>query len=485
MKLTAKVLIAQLIAITIALTMTALLIEWRAGVAYQGYFNEMQALQMRSLAEQSARQYAALGNWQSVQDWLNGFSGAMPGRYGMMDGMGAEHGIDMEHNSEMEHGNGMGRGAMAAQVGEPSFLIVDVLSGLPLGWQAAAVDATRLDLGEPIVVEGQTVALLVSMQATGQIGRSEQKLLAQVRSAILISALVAGVIALGIGALIVAGVLRPLRAVESAVSTVSEGNFAARVGVKGQDEIASLGRAFNHMAETLEAQEVLRQRLVSDVAHELRTPLSVIQGNLQAILDGVYPLNNEEIQTLFDETQLLSRLVTDLHELAQAEAGRLALQRQPLPVAGVLAHLADLYAPIADKKGIHLQVDPPTAELVVNADADRLQQILHNLLGNALSHTPSGESIRLVATAVGAGNRQMVRFTIQDSGSGVMPDDLPYVFERFYRGDASRLRPADHAAGAGLGLAIAKALVQTHGGQIGVHATLPHGATFWFTLPST
>jgi two-component system OmpR family sensor kinase/two-component system sensor histidine kinase BaeS len=463
MKLTVKVLIAQLIAITIALTMTALLIEWRAGVAYRGYFNEMQAAQLTALAEQVAVQYAAVGDWQSVQNWLTQYSPAMPGRHGM----------------------GMGQGTMAARALGPAFLVVDPQSGEPLGQPAAAVSASMLATGAPVVIEGATKALLISEQTSGQMGRPEQNLLAQVQSAILVSALVSGVIALGIGALLVAGVLRPLRAVERAVTTVSEGNFAARVGVTGEDEIASLGRAFNHMAEVLEAQEMLRQRLVSDVAHELRTPISVIQGNLQAILDGVYPLNHEEIQTLLAETQLLSRLVTDLHELAQAETGRLALHRQPLPVAGVLVHLADLYAPVAEQKGIDLQVDPPATALYVDADPDRLQQILHNLLGNALRHTPSGESIRIAATADGAAGRRDVRFTVQDTGTGVAPDNLPFVFERFYRGDASRLRPADHAAGAGLGLAIAKALVQSQGGQIGAYATIPHGASFWFTLPAT
>jgi two-component system OmpR family sensor kinase/two-component system sensor histidine kinase BaeS len=351
------------------------------------------------------------------------------------------------------------------------------------------VDAAILEKGAPVVVDGATVARLVSLRTPGQMGYAEEALMAQVQTAIMLSALIAGVLALAIGALLVASVLQPLRAVERTVTAVANGNLTARVAVRGQDEIANLGSAVNNMAETLQAQEALRQRLVSDVAHELRTPLSVIQGNLQAILDGIYPLYAEEIRTVLDETQLLSRLVTDLHELAQAEAGRLPLQRQQLPVASILSHLSDLYAPIAAQKGIALHVAPPPAQLEVNADPDRLQQILHNLVGNALRHTPNGETIH-IRSEVENGRENTshasgaVRFTIQDTGSGINAGDLPFVFERFYRGEAGRPRPTEPVAGAGLGLAIAKALVQAHGGQIGVYATTPHGATFWFTLPA-
>lgn len=468
MKLTAKVLFAQLIVLTIALATTAWLINQRVGDAYQGYFYETQAAQLTALAEQAASQYVNLGDWAQVQSWLDQFSPMMAGRNGMMGGMGAG----------MRSGMGMMDHDSTA-----SYLLVDPQGGTPLGNDGSAVAASMLEAGVPVVVDGVTVAKLVALRPLGQMGRTEEILLAQVHTAILVSAAIAGAIALIIGALLVGGILRPLRAVESAVAAIAAGNLTARVSETGSDEIANLGVAVNHMAQSLEAQELLRQRLVSDVAHELRTPLSVVQGNLQAILDGVYPLNTEEIRTIFDETQLLSRLVADLHELAQAEAGRLPLQRQPLPVAGILSHLADLYTPLALTKGIQLEVDAPPQPLEVSADPDRLQQILHNLVGNALRHTPAGERIRITAAAEGSSDERAVRFTIQDTGGGIAAADLPNVFERFYRGEASRLRPTEQSAGAGLGLAIAKALVHAHGGQIGVHATNPHGATFWFTLP--
>lgn len=475
MKLTAKILIAQLVAIVVALGTIAWLIDWRTGIVYRGYLSQAQSAQLAALAEQVAQQYAASGNWQTVQQWLD--QSAAQTAAGQM---GRQMGGHMPSN-------GMGMGMMARA--ENLYLLVDPASGQSLTDPTTTpLDAAALANGAPVVVNGITVARIVSLRGMGHMGSAEENVLAQVQTAILLSAAVAGVIALAIGALLVTSILRPLAAVEATVMDVAKGNFGARVAVRGQDEIANLGSAVNHMAETLQAQETLRQRLVSDVAHELRTPISVIQGNLQAILDGVYPLNTDEIRTLYDETQLLSRLVTDLHELAQAEAGRLPLQRQLLSVQAILQHLSDLYAPLAKQKGIDLRVDlpanSPASRLQVNADPDRLQQILHNLLGNAIRHTPSGETIQ-VSARIERDEPGKVRFTLQDTGSGIAAEDLPYVFDRFYRGEANRPRPVDHAAGAGLGLAIAKALVQAHGGQIGVYATTPHGATFWFTLPAT
>jgi two-component system OmpR family sensor kinase/two-component system sensor histidine kinase BaeS len=476
------------VTITIALALTAWLIEWRTGVAYLGYFDETQAAQLSALAEQAAQQFAATGDWQQVQSWLSEVSFPM---------MGGQMGMGQMGAGQMGTGrNGMGMGNMMGRSAEPAFLLVDPQTGQTLaasGGAAIVVDADAMRRGVPVVLDGTTVALIVSQRAPAHMGRAEETLLAQVRTAILLSAAIAGAVALVIGALLVASVLQPLRAVERVVSALAGGNLTARVVVQGQDDIANLGSAVNHMAETLQAQESLRQRLVSDVAHELRTPLSVIQGNLQAILDGVYPLNTEEIRTVLGETQLLSRLVTDLHELAQAEAGRLPLQRQSLSVSGLLVHLADLYTPLARQKGIDLRVESPPARWEVYADPDRLQQIFHNLVGNALRHTNSGETVHIRATVEAQtdggraqnANRSAIRFTIQDTGSGIHPADLPYVFERFYRGETNRPRSAEHATGAGLGLAIAKALVQAHGGAIGVFATMPHGATFWFTLPTT
>jgi two-component system OmpR family sensor kinase/two-component system sensor histidine kinase BaeS len=302
------------------------------------------------------------------------------------------------------------------------------------------------------------------------------------QQALWISALVAGGVALAAGSLLAASILRPLRRVEATVETIARGDLAARVTPVGRDEIGRLAEGVNLMAAGLQRQEELRQRMVSDIAHELRTPLSVIQGNLQAILDGVYPLEASEIRILFDESRLLSRLVEDLHELALAEAQRLPLQIETVPVSAALAQAADSFHALADGRGVRI-VAGSAATLQVRADAGRLQQVLHNLIANALRHTPAGGEVRLDA-ATSAG---MVRFTVTDSGAGIAAQDLPHIFDRFYRAEKDRARAEDGAApasGSGLGLAIVKALVEAQGGSAGAESQAGRGTTVWFTLPA-
>jgi signal transduction histidine kinase len=234
------------------------------------------------------------------------------------------------------------------------------------------------------------------------------------------------------------------------------------------------------MAANLQQQEVLRQRLVADIAHELRTPLSVVQGNLQAILDGVFPLELDEIRTVQEEARLIARLVTDLHELAQAEAGRLPLVRQQVKVATVIQHMANSFRPLAAEKDITLITDLPAGSLTVDADPDRLHQILTNLLGNAIRHTPKDGEVRLAAVE----QIDSIRFSVANSGQGIEPEDLPHIFDRFYRVDTSRERDDNFATNAGLGLAIVKALVEAHGGEIWVESTPGEVAKFTFELPN-
>ena len=234
------------------------------------------------------------------------------------------------------------------------------------------------------------------------------------------------------------------------------------------------------MAANLQHQESLRQRMVADIAHELRTPLSVIQGNLQAILDNVYPLTTEEVRTIYSETELLSRLVTDLHDLAQAEAGQLLLTRQQISVTNILGRMAEIFRPMADQKGVKLTTLPPNPDVSVSADPDRLQQVFHNLLGNAFRHTPPGGQIELGAKLGSAGS---ARFWVQNTGAGIAADQLPFVFDRFYRIDRSRSRSDGYTSGAGLGLAIAKAIIESHGGTVGADSRLGIDVVFWFELP--
>ena len=231
------------------------------------------------------------------------------------------------------------------------------------------------------------------------------------------------------------------------------------------------------MAASLAEAETLRRNLIADVSHELRTPLTIIQGNIQAILEGVYPLEMAQMAGLYDETRLLTRLVDDLHDLALADAGQLRLERTPVNVSDLARTAVGQFDPVAEAAGVKLTLETSEDVPEVLGDADRLAQALRNLLSNAIRHTPAGGQVTM---RVGRSGEQ-VTIQVADTGSGIAPEDLPHVFDRFYRGDKSRSR---RGGGAGLGLAITRQLVTAHGGQIEVASTPGLGTTFTITLPA-
>jgi signal transduction histidine kinase len=328
----------------------------------------------------------------------------------------------------------------------------------------------------PIQVEGKTVGELLLSTRTPRSG-PRPDLPGQVSRLLIWIALGGGAIGIVVSVIASRSLTAPLSHLAAAAHDIGARNFAHRVEPTGSDEVVEVANAFNAMAARLEEAETLRRNLVADVAHELRTPLSVLQGNLRAILDDVYTLDKVEITRLYTQTRLLSRLVNDLHELAQAEAGQLSLNRQPVDLAELIRETSEAYAPVAEEAGVTLQTDIPAALPLLSVDPTRLAQVLHNLLSNALRHTPAGGLITLRATAV----QQAVSITVTDSGEGIAVEHLAHVFDRFYRIDRSRARDT---GGAGLGLAIVRAIVEAHEGQVEVASQGPgQGSTFTLQLP--
>ncbi len=272
---------------------------------------------------------------------------------------------------------------------------------------------------------------------------------------------------------------RPLREIFNAIDAVSEGNLSVRVADDDSPQFGELIKRFNKMVEELERAEQQRRNLTADIAHELRTPVHIIQGNLEGILDGVYQPTPEHINDTLDETRLLARLVNDLQTLSLAETGQLPFHPTRFLLADLLQDLSASFSAQAASLGIDLKTKlaDPNQELV--ADYDRLNQVLSNLISNALHHTAEGGSISVEAEG-GLSQEKSVRIRVRDTGAGIAVQDMPFIFDRFWRGDKSRTGRRH----SGLGLAITKQLVLAHNGTIQVQSELGKGTTFIIELPA-
>ncbi len=311
-----------------------------------------------------------------------------------------------------------------------------------------------------LVVIGSVVAVLSS-------------LLSRLGPVPVVVAAVAAVVLLGAAARGLFGAGRDLDRLLAAVRRVEDGDYTVRLGKTRSDipDIKELAAGFDTMVERLETDELQRRTLLADVSHELRTPLSVITGSIEAIVDGVHPADTAHLEPILEETRVLERLIDDLRTVTLSEAGTLALHPEPTDPDLLIAEVVRAFGGAAQAQGVDLVTaidgDLPILEL----DPVRIREVLSNLVGNALRHTPSGGSI----TVGGSASKTALVLRVADTGPGIDPALLPHVFDRFVKGDASR--------GSGLGLAIAKGLVEAHGGSIAVDSPAGGGTTFRVTLP--
>jgi signal transduction histidine kinase len=266
----------------------------------------------------------------------------------------------------------------------------------------------------------------------------------------------------------------PLGDIVFAADRVASGDYEARVVERGTPFLRRVARAFNGMTATLQAQDRQRRQLMADIAHELRTPLTIVQGRLEGLVDGVYPRDDAQLSAALEETRMLTRLVDDLRTLANAEAGSLSLRKEPTDLAVLIHDVAGTFA--ADAAGaqiaLRIEVDDRAELPLVDVDPLRVREVLINLLANALRHTSAGGTITVTASARDA---RMITVRVSDTGSGIAPEDLPRIFDRFYKGATSH--------GSGLGLAIVRNLIGAHGGDVTASSEPGRGTTITFTLP--
>lgn len=454
-------------------------------IANQATTNEFHQLmfqgemvRIQDLANELAGYYRTRGSWDGLQTtltrganpWDNMMGAPQNGAMmqgGMMSGMMNE---DMNWMS-----SGWMMDSTRVLVADARGTVVADSASRQLGM---SLSSAALASGTSIRSDGQTVGTLVveSDMLDGILDPASQQFLTQVNRSLLLAGLLAGLIALGLGFVLFRQITAPLNALASASDKIAAGDLTARAPLRGDDEIARVARSFNAMADNLAHSETARRNMLADIAHELRNPIGVIQGQLEAMMDGVFPMDAATIASLHDDTLLLARLVGDLRELSLADAGQLTLTREPTNLQELIERVVNAFQPQAHEQQVTLTTILATDIPSLNLDAHRIEQVLRNLVSNALRYTPANGNVSVKLARAG----NFARVEVRDTGTGIAPDALPHVFERFWRADKSRTRAQ---GGTGLGLAIAKQWIEAHGGQIGVESKVQQGTTFWFTLP--
>jgi signal transduction histidine kinase len=341
--------------------------------------------------------------------------------------------------------------------------------------------------GVPIEIDGKKVGWLL-FDSIENISRPmlespEMDFLKRINRVIIFSALVAVITALLLGVLLARNISRPVHELTEATKIIAKGELGHQVPVRTKDELGELAASFNKMSSDLEHSNKLRHQMTTNIAHDLRTPLSVILGYTEALSDGKLKATSEVYDVIHSEAQHLGYLIDDLRTLSLADAGELSLNRRHVSPYKLLERTASAYMAQAKKKNIMLQVKASEDLPKVNVDPDRMAQVLGNLISNALRYTPKGGQIIFSAKYQPESVERKIntiQLQIQDNGAGIDPKDLPHIFERFYRGDKSRKQKEGET---GLGLAIAKSLIEAHGGTISVESALGKGTTFIISLP--
>ena len=470
-----KLMGAFVLIILVGTGMEVLLVSQTTTNQFELYITQTGHQRAAQLAPVVADYYARSNSWNGADavlrnPWGYSMSSGTMGNGMMMGDMGEWSGYGMNEPEPM------GDMAMVSSdriiLAEADGTVVVDTAGTLTGKQLQDDDLAR---GAPITVGEQRVGTLIItplyMPAT-----PAGDFLGAVNRSALLAGIVAASLALILGSVLFVQMIRPLRRLSAAAKGIAAGDLSQRVQVTSRDEIGQVALTFNSMADTLQRYAAERRDIIGDIAHDLRTPLSIIQSNLEAMLDGVLPSSPEELTSLHQETLLLNRLITDLRTLSLAESGQLHLQKCSVEPGLLIQQVSDRMRLSAEEKNIALETDIASDLPQVQADPERLMQVMTNLVDNAIRYSPNGTRVILGAhPAVGC-----VELSVSDNGLGISPEDTPHVFERFWRGEKSRNRAT---GGSGLGLAIVKQLVEAHHGQVRVESQLGRGTRIDVQLP--
>jgi signal transduction histidine kinase len=350
------------------------------------------------------------------------------------------------------------------------------MGGMGAGRRQEALSETELDEAIKLYNDGEVIGYLLPEQRIVPLPGIETTLLQRLSRSAVTAAGIAILLSAVLSILLAYALLRPIRELTHAARAMGKGDLNQRVKPRGNGETALLAKTFNEMADSLQTAETRRRALTADIAHELRNPLAIQRANIEAMQDGLYPVNTEQLEPIRQQNMQLERLVEDLRTLALADTGHLELVRVPTNLPALLQRRLDELKPEMDAKKIKLASTYPNSMGSINLDPSRFGQIITNLMANAMRYSPEGGTISVELSET-AGD---IIITVRDQGPGISPEDLPLIFERFYRGDKARSR--DNGS-TGLGLSIARRLAQAHGGFLEAKNHSGGGAVFQLTLP--
>lgn len=428
-----------------AAALTAILVNLAFGARFTSYLDQQRTAHQQEIVAALKDSYVRMDGW-SVAD-LQGLTSLA-----LMDG-GTMQLLDAGSTPVWDASTGPG--AAMTQMHR------DMMDAGPLGTPTSV----------SILVGGQRVGTaIIRLPATGLLPQ-DRAFRSSVNRLLLIGGVVAGLFALGLGTLLARRAVRPARDLTEAARAAADGDRSLRLVVTSSDEFGDMARAFNRMAETIEREDRLRRAFSADVAHELRTPLMILRSQIEGMQDGIVGLDGEALASLHEETLRMGRLIADLETLASAEAAGFSLVPSPVDLAGLADDAVREFAGQAESR--HIELRASLQEVIATVDATRIRQVIANLLSNALKFTPPGGTVNVSVSA--EGSDAVIR--VSDTGPGVSADEIPRVFDRFFRGREVR------AGGSGIGLTVARELARAHGGELGVVSPMGGGAVFEARLP--
>ncbi len=433
-----KILVGFIVIVGVAIGTIAIVATRTTTTEFDRYISQDKALKYQQLASILSSYYEQTGSWEGVQDLIDK--------------------VGKTYQSQIVLANEEG-----TIIGNSAQKLDEEISKKELSLKIATLGSGEDPSGFLYLTDRKRAEI-------------ENKFLSSVNRSIIIATIVSLIGAIALTVFYSRKTLHPIQELTLAAKKIRKGELDQEVEVKTRDEVGKLASTFNEMAKELKEQERLRKNMVSDVAHELRSPLTRSHGYLEAIKEGSMEPDEKVIDSLYKNSKMLKTLVNDLQDLSLAEAGQLKLDKKSILIKDVVMGASESLSVKLDKLNVELDIDDVSDDLMVEVDPGRIEQVLRNLLDNALSHIDQGGTIK-----IGTDRRDdWVVMTVSDNGSGIPKEDLPYIFNRFYRVDSSRSR---ETGGSGLGLTIAREIVQEHGGEITVDSEEGGGTTFRFSLP--